>query len=269
MNRVRTALIGCGKIGQIQAEALSALPESDFVAVCDSDLARAQALADRYGGRAYTDVPTMIRECAVASVFICTPHPLHARPAIEAAREGVHILVEKPLAASLEDCEAMIAAARQSGVKLGVISQRRWYEPVRRMKQAIDSGKIGRPVLGGFVMYSWRDEAYYRSDPWRGKWDTEGGGVLINQSPHMLDLLIWLMDDQVTEVCGYWANLNHPAVEVEDSAVAILRFAPEDSARSSRACPRNREFTPKFIFTDQTAARSVSRPTAAPHSSRA
>jgi len=80
-------------------------------------------------------------------------------------------------------------------------------------------------VLGAFTMYSWRDEAYYQSDPWRGKWDTEGGGVLMNQSPHMLDLLIWLMNDKVVEVCGYWANLNHPYVAVEDSAVAILRFA--------------------------------------------
>jgi UDP-N-acetyl-2-amino-2-deoxyglucuronate dehydrogenase len=225
MRCVRTALIGCGKVGQIQAEALDTLPESDFVAVCDSDSGRAQAFATRYGGRPYTDVPTMIKECEVESVFICTPHPLHARPAIEAARAGAHVLVEKPLAASLEDCDAMIAAARQNGVQLGVISQRRWYEPVLRMKQAIDSGKIGRPVLGGFTMYSWRDQVYYQSDPWRGKWDTEGGGVLINQSPHMLDLLIWLMDDKVSEVCGYWANLNHPYVEVEDSAVAILRFA--------------------------------------------
>ncbi len=121
-----TDLLGCGKVGQIQAEALSALPESDFVAVCDSDPARAQAFATRYRVRPYTDVPTMIKECKVASVFICTPHPLHARPAIEAARAGAHVLVEKPLAASLEDCYAMIAAARQHGVKLGVISQRRW-----------------------------------------------------------------------------------------------------------------------------------------------
>jgi predicted dehydrogenase len=93
------------------------------------------------------------------------------------------------------------------------------------MKDAITANKIGRPVLGTFTMYSWRDQAYYQSDPWRGKWDTEGGGVLINQSPHMIDLLLWLMDDDVAEVCGYWANLNHPYIEVEDSAVAILRFA--------------------------------------------
>jgi predicted dehydrogenase len=105
-----------------------------------------------------------------------------------------------------------------------VISQRRWYPPVRRMKAAIDAGQIGRPVLGTFVMYSWRDPAYYQSDPWRGRWDTEGGGVLVNQSPHMLDLLRWLMDDEIAEVAGSWANLNHPSVEVEDTALAILRF---------------------------------------------
>lgn len=224
MNAVRTALIGCGKIGQIQAAALCALSESEFVAVCDSDLARAEAFARRFGGHPYSDVPFMIKDCGVQAVFICTPHPLHAQPAIDAAEAGVHALVEKPLAASVVDCEAMIAAARRTGVKLGVVSQRRWYEPVRRMKEAIDAGKIGQPVLGNFMMYSWRDQAYYQSDPWRGKWDTEGGGVLINQSPHMLDLLLWLMDDQVSEVSGYWANLNHPFVEVEDSAVAILRF---------------------------------------------
>lgn len=224
MTRIRTALIGCGKVGRIQAEALRALPDSEFVAVCDSDRGRAEAFAGRYGVRPHTDVPAMIAESGVQAVFICTPHPLHARPAIQAAEAGVHALVEKPLAANLDDCDAMVAAARRAGVKLGVVSQRRWYEPVLRMKRAIDAGKIGRPVLGTFTMYSWRDEAYYKSDPWRGRWDTEGGGVLINQSPHMIDLLTWLMDDQVVEVSGYWANLNHPYVEVEDSAVAILRF---------------------------------------------
>jgi len=225
MRRVRTALIGCGKVGQVQAEALAALSESDFVAVCDSDPGRAAGFARRFNVHPFTNLSELIKHGGVEAVFICTPHPLHAQPAIEAARAGVHVLVEKPLAASLDDCEVMITAARQNGVKRGVISQRRWYEPVRRMKQAIDAGKIGRSVLGAFTMYSWRDEAYYQSDPWRGKWDTEGGGVLMNQSPHMLDLLIWLMNDRVIEVSGYWANLNHPYVAVEDSAVAILRFA--------------------------------------------
>ena len=182
------------------------------------------SFATRFGVKPYSDVARMLDECGVQALLIATPHPLHAEPAIEAARAGVHVLVEKPLAASLSDCDAMLAAARASGTKLGVISQRRWYEPVQRMKAAIEAGKIGRPVLGVFMMYSWRDPSYYQSDPWRGRWDTEGGGVLVNQSPHMIDLLKWLMDDEVAEVSGYWANLNHPSVAVEDSAVAILRF---------------------------------------------
>jgi predicted dehydrogenase len=92
------------------------------------------------------------------------------------------------------------------------------------MKAAIDAGKIGRPALGVFTMYSWREPAYYQSDPWRGKWETEGGGVLVNQSPHQLDLLLWLLGP-LAEVSGYWANVNHPSVEVDDTAVAVLRFA--------------------------------------------
>jgi predicted dehydrogenase len=224
MSRVRTALVGCGKVGGIHAQALANLAESEFVAACDCDPARAGAFASRFGVAPFADVAAMIEASKPEAILIGTPHPLHAAPAVVAARAGVHVLVEKPLAASLDDCDAMLAAAREGGVKLGVISQRRWYEPVRRMKRAVAEGKIGRPAIGVFTMYSWRDEAYYRSDPWRGRWDSEGGGVLMNQSPHMLDLLTWLMDDEVEEVYGVAENVNHPYVEVEDTAVAVLRF---------------------------------------------
>ncbi len=223
MNGVRTALIGCGKVGGIHAEALKRLPESTFVAVCDASLERAETFASRFGTRAYSDVPTMLRESGVEAAMICTPHPRHAEPAIQAAEAGVHVLIEKPMAASLEDCDAMLSAARKSGITVGVVSQRRLYEPVLRMKAAIDAGKIGRPALGLVSMFSWRDEAYYRSDPWRGRWATEGGGVLVNQSPHQLDLLQWFMGE-IDEISGDWANLNHPYIEVEDTAVATVRF---------------------------------------------
>src|SRR5437868_4619794 len=169
MSTVRTALVGCGKVGQIHAAALRTLPASDFVAVCDRDRGRAAAFAERHGVRPYDDVGTMLSDAGVQAVFVCTPHPLHAEPVIRAAEAGAHALIEKPLAATLADCDAMLAAARRAGTRLGVISQRRLYEPVRRMKAAIDAGKIGRPALGVFTMYSWRDEAYYRSDPWRGR----------------------------------------------------------------------------------------------------
>lgn len=224
MPTIRTALVGCGKVGQIHAEALASLPESEFVAVCDSDPARAESLGGRYGARAHHDLATMLVEARVQFLCIATPHPLHAAAAILAAEAGVHVLVEKPMASSLADCDAMIAAATRAGTGLGVISQRRWYEPVRRMKDAIDAGKIGRPVLGVFQMFSWRDRQYYESDPWRGRWDTEGGGVLVNQSPHQLDLLQWLMGAEIEEVSGTWANLNHPYIEVEDTALATIRF---------------------------------------------
>lgn len=223
MPSLRTVLIGCGKVGQIHGEALSRLPESELVGVCDQNLDRARAFANQYGGTAYDNIDTLFKDSGAQVALICTPHPLHAEPVLAAAEHGIHALVEKPLAANLADCDAMIAASQRAGTHLGVISQRRTLECVQRMRSAIDAGKIGRPVLGTFTMLSWRDEAYYRSDPWRGKWSTEGGGVLINQSPHGLDLLQWFMGE-IEEISGYWANLNHPTIEVEDTAIATVRF---------------------------------------------
>jgi predicted dehydrogenase len=221
--RLRTSIVGCGKVAHLHAAALSTLPESELVAVCDADGARATEFGSQYGVKGFEDVTRMIDDEGVQVVVVCTPHPLHASVAVAAAERGAHILVEKPLAASVVDCDDMIAAASWNRVRLGVVSQRRFFEPVVRMKSALDAGKIGAPILGTVQMFSWRDEAYYRSDPWRGKWDTEGGGVLINQSPHHLDILLWLMGD-VEEVTGRWANLTHPYVEVEDTALAIVRF---------------------------------------------
>ena len=104
-----------------------------------------------------------------------------------------------------------------------MICQRRFFEPCQRIRRAIDEGKLGRPVLGTVTMLGWRDAAYYRSDPWRGTWDGEGGGVLVNQAPHQLDLLLWYMGE-IDEMFGYWSNLNHPMIEVEDTAVTVIRF---------------------------------------------
>ena len=224
MPPTRVALVGCGKVAQVHATALRSLPEAELVAACDALPDRAAAFAAANGVRPFADLPTMLREARPEAVVIGTPHPRHAEPAVQAAEAGVHVLVEKPLAASVADCDAMLAAARKSGVALGVISQRRFCAAVRRVKAAIDAGKIGRPALGVFIGYNWRDAAYYQSDPWRGRWDTEGGGVLVNQSAHQLDILLWLMGP-AAEVSGYWANVNHPTVEVDDTAVASIRFA--------------------------------------------
>ena len=223
MRKVKTAIIGCGKVGKIHAEALRALDESEFVAVCDLDRQRVEKFAQHFQVHPYTDVAIMVEKSGIEAVIVCTPHPLHAEPAITAMQLGANVLVEKPLASNLIDCDAMIAAAQKAGVKLGVISQRRLYPPVSRVKQAIIDGKIGVPILGVVMMFGWRDEAYYQADPWRGTWKGEGGGLLVNQAPHQLDLLQWFMGP-INELFGYWGNLNHPYIEVEDTAVATLRF---------------------------------------------
>ena len=122
MDRLRTALIGCGKVGRIHASALRELPESEFVAACDPQRERAEAFAALHGTRAYADVGTMLAETGARAVVIGTPHPLHAAAAITAMEAGVHVLVEKPMATSLDDCDAMLAAARRTGTTLGVVS---------------------------------------------------------------------------------------------------------------------------------------------------
>jgi UDP-N-acetyl-2-amino-2-deoxyglucuronate dehydrogenase len=221
--KLRTAILGCGKVAHLHAAALRDLEESEFVSVCDNNVERANAFAAKYGVMNFADCAEMITRSGVEVLVVCTPHPLHAQGALAGIENGVHVLVEKPLASTVSDCDAMISVAKRKGLRLGVVSQRRFFEPVMRMKAAIEAGKIGDPILGTVAMFSWRDEAYYRSDPWRGKWRTEGGGVLINQSPHHIDILQWLMGP-VEEVSGRWANLNHPYIEVEDTVVAILRF---------------------------------------------
>lgn len=223
MEKLRTGIIGCGKVGDFHAKAFVALENSEFTAVCDNNIERARAFGDRYRVKAYDDIETMIRECRLDVVSICTPHPLHANPAVVAADCGCNVLIEKPLASSLEDCDRIIEAGDRNHVTIGTMVQRRFYRPCMRIHQAIEDGKIGRPVLGMVTMLGWRDKNYYDSDPWRGSWKGEGGGVMVNQAPHQIDLLQWYMGE-VDEIYGVWKNLNHPYIEVEDTAVAVIKF---------------------------------------------
>jgi predicted dehydrogenase len=223
MSRLKSAIIGCGKMAQVHAQALQNIEETAFVAVQSRSAEKASATADRFGVKAYSDIAEMIQREQVQVVVICTPHPAHRAAAIIAMENGAHVLSEKPLAVSLEDCDAMMATAAQYNKQLGMISQRRFYPSCRRIKDAIDVGKLGTPMLGSVIMYGWRDEKYYSSDPWRGSWEKEGGGVLVNQAPHQLDLLLWYMGSEMEELYGVWQNINHPYIEVEDTASAIIR----------------------------------------------
>lgn len=223
MKKIRTAIVGPGKVAHLHAHGLVESPNSEFVAVCGRTRFKAEAFASQYGVKAYDDLEQMITQEKVGALLVCTPHPYHHESVVKAARLGVHCLIEKPMASTLQDCDAMLEAARENKVILGVISQRRFYKPVQRMRKAIDDGKIGQPFLGHIILLGWRDEAYYSSDPWRGRWETEGGGVLVNQAPHQLDLFQWLMGD-VEQVYAVTRNMNHPYIEVEDTAVAVVQF---------------------------------------------
>jgi len=219
------ALVGAGGAAGVHAAALSRIAHSRVAAVLGSspDSARARSLADAYGARIARDLEALLDDPELDAVVLCTPHPQHAAQAIAAAEAGLHVVVEKPMALTTADCTAMIEAAERAGVVLSVISQRRWYSPVQRVKAAIDQGKIGVPGLASVEVLGWRSPEYYAMDAWRGTRDGEGGGVLVNQAVHQLDLACWFLGPPL-EVDGWTTNLNHPEIDVEDTAVAVVRF---------------------------------------------
>ena len=222
-NTLNVAVAGCGKVAHLHAKAITRAAHLRLKSAWSRSPESASIFANEYNIKAYSSIPEMVKKEKIDIVIVCTPHPFHLEPCLQAAESGAHVLVEKPLASSLDDCDLMIGKCREMKVRLGVISQRRWYEPVKRVKKAIDDGKIGKPVIGTVTMLGWRDRSYYEADKWRGTWDMEGGGVLVNQAPHQLDILLWYMGE-IDEVVASWENLNHPYIEVEDTALAIIRF---------------------------------------------
>lgn len=221
---VRFAIIGPGKVAALHAEALRRIPEARLTAVAGRDAGRTVAFAEAVGARPDAGLEQTVERGAINAAIICTPHPQHAAQAIAAAEAGLHVVVEKPLAMHPADADRVIAAAAANGVVVSVISQRRWYPAVQRVRAAIEDGRIGRPALATLEVLGWRGPEYYAMDAWRGTVDGEGGGVLVNQAVHQLDLLCWFLGEPV-EVDGFTANVNHPGIEVEDTAAAVVRFA--------------------------------------------
>ncbi|MDR6620418.1 Gfo/Idh/MocA family oxidoreductase [Sinomonas atrocyanea] len=219
----RVGIVGCGAISRNHLEAFAAIPEAAVVAVCDVDPGRARETAERWGiPHAFGSVGELLA-AGVDLVSVCTPHPTHEAVVLAAAAAGAHVLCEKPIAIDLASAERMVAACDAAGVRLGVLFQRRFWPAAQRLRAAVDDGTLGRPILGHASVLLHREPEYYSAAAWRGTWATDGGGVLMTQAIHYLDLLQWLMG-QVVEVHGCLGTFTH-AIEVEDTAAAVLRFA--------------------------------------------
>lgn len=221
MERLGFAVIGAGNIGQVHAQAIAAIPGTRVSVICNRGQAAGQALAQEHGAEWTADYRDAVRRDEVQVVCICTPSGTHAEIAETAAEAGKHLIVEKPLDITLARVDRLIRAAQQAGVKLTCIFPSRYRLGVHQAKAALESGRLGRLTLAGAFVKWYRPQAYY-SGSWRGTWALDGGGALINQSIHTIDLLQWLAGP-VETVFGRTATLAH-TMETEDTASAVLTF---------------------------------------------
>jgi predicted dehydrogenase len=220
------AIVGCGMIARFHAKALLEVADARLVALVSRDAGKAKRLADELhlSCDIDTDLPRVLARRDVHIITVCTPSGAHKEPAVAAANAGKHVVVEKPLEITLERCDAIIEACRRNGVQLCTIFPSRFADANIALKQAVDAGKFGRITLGETTCKWWRPQSYYDEGGWRGTKALDGGGALMNQAIHNVDLLLWLMG-RASHVSGFTATLAHERVEVEDTAVAWLRFA--------------------------------------------
>jgi predicted dehydrogenase len=219
-------IVGCGMIARFHVRALADLPNTKVVALVDSVPGAAQKLAGEIGlgaGAAYQDLPQALARRDVDIVIVATPSGAHMEPAVAAAGAGKHVVVEKPLEVTLERCDRVIEACDRNNVKLCTIFPSRFADANVALKKAVDAGRFGRLTLGETTCKWWRSQAYYDQGGWRGTKALDGGGALMNQAIHNVDLLLWMMGP-ATHVCGFADRLAHERIEVEDTAVACLRF---------------------------------------------
>src|SRR5690348_10234914 len=223
VEKLRFAIVGCGVIGPLHAEAITSLPDAELVAVADVDQEKAQKLAEKYHARAYSSFQDMFAAEKLDVINICTPSGMHGEHACAAMRAGYHTIVEKPMEITRERLDEMLQVQRETGRKLAVISQHRFDEGTAIVHRLLQEGAFGRLVLGNAAIPWWRSQKYYDSGAWRGTWELDGGGVLMNQSIHSIDVLQWLMGP-VKSIYAYTDTLVH-SMETEDVAAAVLRFA--------------------------------------------
>lgn len=217
------AVVGCGDVSVVHLAAIEAIPGSQLVAVCDTDPKTASAVSQRCGVAAFTDHRSLLESVTPDVVHICTPHHQHAQVAVDCLEAGVNVILEKPVAHTLDEADRVVAAAdRHAPVKIGICLQNRYNAPVQAAQELIASGRLGA-VLGGSGTVLWRRTAdYYRSRPWRGRAVESGGGVLINQAIHTVDLLQWLIGDVADVRGGTGRYALDGVIDVEDTAQLVL-----------------------------------------------
>jgi UDP-N-acetyl-2-amino-2-deoxyglucuronate dehydrogenase len=222
MQKFSFGIVGCGRIAQRHAEHISKIARVQ--AVCDVKPERAKELGAKYHCNTYTNIDDLLSsEKGLDVVSICTPNAFHAEQTIKCLRAGIHVLCEKPMAITTQDCRRMIEAAEQAGKQLFIVKQNRFNPPIQAMKEAIDKGKLGR-ILSVQLNCFWnRDDRYYIESDWKGKKALDGG-TLYTQFSHFIDLLYWMVGD-VVRVHAITKNLNHPrTVEFEDTGVVLVEF---------------------------------------------
>ncbi|HEY1969319.1 MAG TPA: Gfo/Idh/MocA family oxidoreductase [Pseudonocardia sp.] len=222
---MRFGIVGCGEIGTMHAELIAAMPDRACLeAVADSAPAAARALGERYDARVMGGIAELCRDPGLDAISVCLPNHLHAEAAVAALRAGKHVVIEKPIDITLEAANAIIAAERDSGRTATVISQRRFQPAFAALHAEITAGRLGKIAFGSVHTPFWRTQSYYDSAGWRGTWAGEGGGALMNQGSHGLDLLLWLMGTPVA-VSAFAGTVAHERVEVEDTLAGTIRFA--------------------------------------------
>jgi len=214
----RVAVIGCGDISALHLAAIATVPDATLVAVCDIDPGRLATASAATGVPGFADLDQLLDEVRPDVVHICTPHHLHADQAIRALDRGVHVILEKPLAHTRDEADRLLDAATRSGAKIAVCFQNRYNRPVERAKEILDSGELGA-VLGASAVVPWhRTAAYYEDRPWRGRWETGGGGLLMNQAIHTIDLVQWLVGEPLEASGSISTRALAEVIEVEDTA---------------------------------------------------
>ncbi|MGB7346005.1 MAG: Gfo/Idh/MocA family oxidoreductase [Pirellulaceae bacterium] len=217
-------VIGCGMIAGFHAKAIADAKGAHLAGCTDRNLQRAADFAAENNCTAYDTLEAMLADPAIQAVSICSPSGAHLDPALEAAAAGKHILVEKPLEVTTERCDQIIKACEATGVKLATTFQSRFHQSSMLIKKAVDEGRFGKITMGDAYVKWYRTQEYYDSGAWRGTWALDGGGALMNQAIHSVDLLVWLMGP-VKQISAMTATMTHERIEVEDVAVATLKFA--------------------------------------------